>query len=48
MTHTNHRRGSIENLNKDYVVFVYGARGINTKGAGPKCREFLRLAFPQI
>jgi hypothetical protein len=45
MTHTNHRQGTVKDLSKDYVVFVYAARGINGKGAGPKCQEFLRLAF---
>jgi hypothetical protein len=45
MTHTNHRQGTTESLSKDFVVFVYAARGINNKDAGPKCREFLRLAF---
>ena len=45
MTHTNHRQGNRQSLNEDYVVFVYAARGINDKGAGPKCQEFLRMAF---
>ncbi len=45
MTHTNHRRGTVESLGKDYVVFVYAAKGINNNGAGLKCQEFLRLAF---
>lgn len=45
MTHTNHRQGTAKDLSKDYVVFVYAARGINNKGAGPKCQEFLRMSF---
>jgi hypothetical protein len=45
MTHTNHRQGTVKDLSQDYVVFVYAARGINNKGAGPKCQEFLRMAL---
>lgn len=45
MTHTNHRRGTIESLSRDYVVFIYPARGINDEGAGPKAQEFLRLGY---
>lgn len=45
MTHTNHRTGSIESLSKDYVVFMYAAKGINAQGVGPKLQEFLRLAL---
>jgi len=45
MTHTNHRQGTVESLSKDYVIFVYAARGINNNGAGPKCQEFLHMAF---
>ena len=44
MTHTNHRQGTRESLNKDYVVFMYGAKGINTKEIGHKLQEFVRLA----
>ena len=45
MTHTNHRQGTIESLQRDYVVFIYPARGINDEGAGPKAEEFLRLGY---
>lgn len=45
MTHTNHRTGTLESLSKDYVVFMYAAKGINTQGVGPKLQEFLRLAL---
>ncbi len=45
MTHTNHRQGTMSSLSKDYVVFIYAARGINDKDAGPKCQKFLRMAF---
>ncbi|MFC1898716.1 hypothetical protein ACFLXP_00050 [Chloroflexota bacterium] len=45
MTHTNHRQGTSESLSKDYVVFLYAAKGINSQGAGPKCQNFLKMAF---
>ncbi|MFC1864978.1 hypothetical protein ACFLYG_04045 [Chloroflexota bacterium] len=45
MTHTNHRQGTWESLSKDYVVFMYAAKGINDKDAGPKLQEFLRMGY---
>ncbi len=45
MTHTNHRTGTTESLSKDYVVFLYAAKGINAQGAGPKLQKFLQLAM---
>ncbi|MDP3879200.1 MAG: hypothetical protein Q8Q07_02695 [Dehalococcoidales bacterium] len=45
MTHTNHRQGTVDSLNRDYVVFMYAATRINDKGAGPKLQEFLRLGL---
>ncbi len=44
MTHTNHRTGTLESLAKDYVVFIYGAKGVNTKDAGPHVQKFFDLA----
>ncbi len=43
MTHTNHRQGTLESLSKDYVVFMYAAKGINAKGSGPKLQELLKF-----
>ncbi len=45
MTHTNHRQGTLESLSKDWIVFMYAARGINHEGAGPKMQAFLHLAL---
>lgn len=45
MTHTNHRTGTFESLSKDWVVFMYAAKGVNTQGVGVKLQEFLRLAL---
>ena len=45
MTHTNHRQGTRESLSNDYVAFIYPAKGINDKDAGPKLQEFLRIGY---
>jgi len=45
VTHTNHRQGTVESLQRDYVVFIYPARGINDQDAGPKVERFLQMAF---
>jgi hypothetical protein len=45
MTHTLHREGSLESLGKDYVLFVYPARGFNYKGSAPKVRHLAELIF---
>jgi len=45
VTHTNHRQGTRESLSKDYVVFMYAAKGINDKDAGLKLQEFLRMGY---
>ena len=43
MTHTLHRRGIKEGLDKDYVILCMAAKSINENGAGDKIREFLRI-----
>lgn len=43
MTHTLHREGDLDSLDKDYVLFVYPARGFNYKGSGPKVRRLAEL-----
>jgi len=43
MTHSLHREGSLDSLDKDYVMFVYPARGFNYKGSGPKVRRLTEL-----
>jgi len=45
VTHTNHRQGTRESLSKDYVVFMYAAKGINDKDYHPKLQEFLRMGY---
>jgi hypothetical protein len=43
MTHTLHRRGSRESLDKDYVLLCMAAKGINEDGSEEKMRDFLRI-----
>jgi len=45
MTHTLHRRGTVESLSEDYVMLTIQAVGINEDGAVPKMQEFLRIAL---
>jgi len=45
MTHSLHREGSLESLDKDYVLFVYPARGFNYKGSAPKVRHLVELLY---
>ena len=43
MTHTLHRRGSIEELQKDYVILAMAARGVNREGAAPALARALDI-----
>lgn len=45
MTHTLHRRGTPESLDRDYVFLCMAAKGINEEGSEEKMREFLRMAI---
>ena len=45
MTHTLHRKGTRESLNRDYVFLCMAAKGINEAGADEKMREFLRIVL---
>lgn len=39
MTHTLHRRGSVQDLHEDYVVLILTAAGINREGSEEKMRQ---------
>jgi hypothetical protein len=39
VTHSLHRRGSVEDLHEDYVVIFYSSKGINREGAEEKMRQ---------
>lgn len=45
MTNTLHRRGTPTRLKNDYVIFCTMAKGINSKGSGPKIQEFIRICL---
>lgn len=45
MTHSLHREGSIDSLEKDYAVFIYPARGYNYKGSVPKVRHLVEIVY---
>ena len=45
MTHSLHREGSVESLEKDYAVFIYPARGYNYKGCAPKVRHLVEIVY---
>jgi len=47
MTHSLHREGPLDLLDKEYVLFVYPARGFNYDGSGPKVRRLGELLFHQ-
>ncbi len=45
MTHSLHRRGTKENLAKDYVLLCLPAVTINDKDHDPKLSEFLKICY---
>lgn len=47
MTHSLHREGPLDLLNKEYVLFVYPARGFNYDGSGPKAKRLVEMLFHQ-
>ncbi len=45
MTHSLHREGTLDSLQRDYVLFIYPAIGFNDVGSAPKVRRLLELVF---
>lgn len=43
MTHTLHRRGRLENLEQDFVVFTMSAKTVNAKGSAEKMQKFFEI-----
>lgn len=43
MTHTLHRRGTYESLEKDYVIFAIAAQTVNARGSAPLFRKFYNI-----
>ena len=44
MTHTLHRKGTLESLSHDFVIHSMPTKGINKEGARPALQGFLRIA----
>lgn len=47
MTHSLHREGTIDSLERDYALFIYPARGFNYEGSGPKVRRMAEILYAQ-
>jgi hypothetical protein len=45
MTHSLHREGSVDSLERDFCMFIYPARGWNHEGCTPKVQRLLELVF---
>jgi hypothetical protein len=45
MTHSLHREGKIDSLERDFAIFIYPARGFNYAGSGPKVRHLMELLY---
>ncbi len=43
MTHTLHRQGTPESLERDYVVFAMPSSGLNSEGSKPKLEEVFEI-----
>lgn len=43
MSHTLHRRGSLNSLSQDYVIFAMSAKGFNSENSHFALQEFLRI-----
>jgi len=47
MTHTLHRRGTVQSLERDYVILCMAAVGVNDEGCKAKLQEFIRICMRQ-
>ncbi len=45
MTHSLHREGTLDSLERDQCLFIYPARGFNYDGSGPKVRHLMELVY---
>jgi hypothetical protein len=44
MTHSLHRRGDVENLQNDFIVFAMSAKGVNDAGSAAQMKRFFQIA----
>jgi hypothetical protein len=47
MTHSLHREGPMDLLGRDYVLFIFPARGSNYEGSEPKVRRLAELVYAE-
>lgn len=45
MTHTNHRRGTVEDLSRDYVFTTMASKGVNVPGTGERMKKFYEIVM---
>lgn len=45
MTHSLHREGSIDSLERDYALFIFPARGFNWLGSTPKVKRLMEFVY---
>lgn len=45
MTHSLHREGDLEKLERDFCVFIYPARGFNNVGSGAKVSKLFEIYY---
>ena len=45
MTHSLHREGKTDSLERDYVLFIFPARGFNYSGSAPKVRRLMEFVY---
>lgn len=47
MSHSLHRRGTVESLQKDYTFYARASRWVNREGCGPKLRKILEAVLSE-
>lgn len=45
MTHTNHRRGTVESLATDYIFTTMAGKGVNVAGTGEEMKKFYKTVM---
>ena len=45
MTHSLHREGTLDSLERDYAMLIMPARSFNKPGSGPKLRRLVELTY---
>ncbi len=45
MTHTNHRRGTVESLATDYIFTTMAGKGFNVAGTGERMKKFYEIVM---